>query len=67
VTDAADGEEAAAGEIHLRADDPTPVLNELTSWALERGIQLSELEVRQPSLEDTYLELTDARVGEASE
>jgi ABC-2 type transport system ATP-binding protein len=66
VTAAADGEEGVAGEVRLRADDPTTVLNELTSWALERGIPLSELEVRQPSLEDTYLELTEAAAAEGT-
>jgi len=30
----------------------------LTSWALERGVELRGLEVRRPSLEDVYLELT---------
>jgi ABC-2 type transport system ATP-binding protein len=64
VMAAVDGEGAVAGEIHLRADDPTTLLNELTSWALERGIPLGGLEVRQPSLEDTYLELTEARAAE---
>jgi ABC-2 type transport system ATP-binding protein len=50
------------GEVHLRADDPVPLLHELTSWALERRIPLAGLEVRWPSLEDVYLELT---AGEA--
>jgi ABC-2 type transport system ATP-binding protein len=60
VSAAADGEVTLAEEVHLRADDPVPVLNELTTWALERGIQLGSLEVRQPNLEDVYLELTAA-------
>jgi ABC-2 type transport system ATP-binding protein len=46
------------GEVHLQADDPVPLLHELTSWALERRIPLVGLEVRRPSLEDVYLELT---------
>jgi hypothetical protein len=41
------------------------VLNELTAWALERGIALPSLEVRQPNLEDVYLELTAGAPGEA--
>jgi ABC-2 type transport system ATP-binding protein len=52
----------ANGEVHLQADDPVPLLHELTSWALERRIPLAGLEVRRPSLEDVYLELT---AGEA--
>jgi ABC-2 type transport system ATP-binding protein len=47
-------------EVQLRVDDPVRALNELTAWALERRIALAELEVRQPSLEDVYLELTAA-------
>jgi ABC-2 type transport system ATP-binding protein len=52
------------GEVRLEADDPVPVLHELTSWALERQVPLAGLEVRRPSLEDVYLELTaDEREG----
>jgi ABC-2 type transport system ATP-binding protein len=66
VIAAADGESAGPDVILLRADDPVPVLNELTAWALERGIELASLEVRQPNLEDVYLELTVADRGEGS-
>jgi ABC-2 type transport system ATP-binding protein len=41
-----------------RTDDPTRRLNELTGDALARGETLQDLEVRRPSLEDVYLELT---------
>jgi ABC-2 type transport system ATP-binding protein len=51
---------AADGEITLQSRDPVPLLNELTSWALGRGAELVGLEVARPSLEDVYLELTDA-------
>jgi ABC-2 type transport system ATP-binding protein len=66
VIAAADGESAAPDEVLLRADDPVPVLNELTAWALERRIELGSLEVRQPNLEDVYLELTAADGSEAA-
>jgi hypothetical protein len=33
-------------------------VNQITSWALERGVELEALEVTRPSLEDVYLELT---------
>jgi hypothetical protein len=33
-------------------------LNQLTEWALQRGIDLEGLEVRRPTLEDVYLQLT---------
>jgi ABC-2 type transport system ATP-binding protein len=57
---------AIAGDAHV-ADDvvsvrtahPVKALNALTEWALEREIELSDLEVRRPSLEDVYLELTE--------
>ncbi len=38
--------------------DPTRRLHELTSEALERGEELDGLEVKRPTLEDVYLELT---------
>jgi ABC-2 type transport system ATP-binding protein len=38
--------------------DPTRRLNELTGEALARGEALEALEVRRPTLEDVYLELT---------
>jgi ABC-2 type transport system ATP-binding protein len=33
-------------------------LHELSGWALAEGVELLELEIRRPSLEDVYLELT---------
>ena len=48
-------------EIVERTTDPTRRLHELTAEALARGEELEGLEVRRPTLEDVYLELT-ARV-----
>jgi ABC-2 type transport system ATP-binding protein len=45
-------------EIVEHTDDPTRRLHELTGEALARGEELAELEVRRPTLEDIYLELT---------
>jgi ABC-2 type transport system ATP-binding protein len=42
----------------LVADDPTRALHQLTGWAIENRVDLTGLEVRRPSLEDVYLELT---------
>jgi ABC-2 type transport system ATP-binding protein len=53
------GLEARDGTFQLDTDSPTGVLYELTRWAVERGIELGHLEMRRPSLEDVYLELTD--------
>jgi ABC-2 type transport system ATP-binding protein len=51
----------AAGEQRERdTDDPTALLHELTGAALGRGERLDELSVTRPSLEDVYLELTEA-------
>jgi ABC-2 type transport system ATP-binding protein len=46
------------GEIRLRTERPVALLNALTGWALERDLELAGLEVRRPSLEDVYLQLT---------
>jgi ABC-2 type transport system ATP-binding protein len=59
--------ESSETEIRFRRDgelvveqttDPTRRLHELTSAAIERGEELDGLEVRRPTLEDVYLELT---------
>jgi ABC-2 type transport system ATP-binding protein len=42
-----------------RTREPTRRLNELTAEALAAGEELEALEVRRPSLEDVYLELTE--------
>jgi ABC-2 type transport system ATP-binding protein len=41
-----------------KTSDPTQRLHELTTEALNRGEILEHLEVRRPTLEDVYLELT---------
>ncbi len=46
------------GVFSVATDDTTRVLNQLTSWALAEGVQLIDLEVSRPSLEDIYLSLT---------
>jgi ABC-2 type transport system ATP-binding protein len=45
-------------EVVERTRDATRRLHELTAEALARGEELDELEVRRPTLEDVYLELT---------
>jgi ABC-2 type transport system ATP-binding protein len=44
--------------VELQTEEPTALLNQLTSEALARGEQLEELSVGRPTLEDVYLELT---------
>jgi len=48
----------AGEEVTLETTDPVRTLNELTARALADGLELDGLEVRRPSLEDVYLELT---------
>jgi ABC-2 type transport system ATP-binding protein len=45
--------------VSLETDDPVVELAGLTGRALEQGLDLDELEVTRPSLEDIYLELTE--------
>jgi ABC-2 type transport system ATP-binding protein len=46
-------------DVVVRTEEPTRVLAELTARAVERGEELDGLEVRRPSLEEVYLELTE--------
>ena len=46
-------------EVILRTEEPTRALAELTARALEQGRELEGLEVRRPTLEEVYLELTE--------
>jgi ABC-2 type transport system ATP-binding protein len=45
-------------EIVIETREPTRVLHELTSEALAEGFELEDLNVRRPTLEEIYLELT---------
>jgi ABC-2 type transport system ATP-binding protein len=49
-----------SGLIELTTDAPVQTLRALTTWADERDLDLPGLEVRRPSLEEVYLELTEA-------
>jgi ABC-2 type transport system ATP-binding protein len=45
-------------DVILQTHDPTRVLHELTGKALAAGEELEAIQVRRPTLEETYLELT---------
>jgi ABC-2 type transport system ATP-binding protein len=47
-----------ARRVTLRSTVPMTVLGALAPWSQEHGWPLRDIEVRQPSLEDFYLELT---------
>jgi ABC-2 type transport system ATP-binding protein len=53
-------EPGGRGRIALRSESPLVHLEILASWALARGFDLPDLDVHRPSLEEIYLELTDA-------
>jgi ABC-2 type transport system ATP-binding protein len=44
--------------IELETKEATRTLHQLTSWAVEKGVELNGLQVTRPSLEDVYLEIT---------
>jgi ABC-2 type transport system ATP-binding protein len=52
--------ESANGHISFRTETPTRALTPLLDWASARGEELEGLSVTRPSLEDVYLELTNA-------
>lgn len=49
------------GRITLATSEPIEAIGAITSWALEVGVELDDLEMRKPTLEETYLELTADR------
>jgi ABC-2 type transport system ATP-binding protein len=46
------------GGLRLPSTSVTADLHVLSGWALDRGIELDDLEVSRPTLEDVYLQLT---------
>jgi ABC-2 type transport system ATP-binding protein len=74
-TDAADlpvalaehAERDAGGRIVLSSSHVAHDLHALSGWALQRGLDLDDLEVRRPTLEDVYLSLTADDHGPAAD
>jgi ABC-2 type transport system ATP-binding protein len=54
----------ANGRIVLESREPLADVKALADWALARGLDLPDLDVRRPSLEDVYLELTKTMPAE---
>ncbi len=50
------------GRVALTSETPLAHVGALAEWALARGLDLPDLEVRRPTLEDVYLELTGGGV-----
>ncbi|MGH3009425.1 MAG: ABC transporter ATP-binding protein [Gaiellaceae bacterium] len=49
------------GHVTLTTARPLVDVRTLAEWALGRGLDLPDLDVRRPTLEDVYLELTEAQ------
>lgn len=52
---------ARDGRVRLASEQPLSDLALLASWARERGIDLPDVEVKRPTLEDIYIELTEEK------
>jgi hypothetical protein len=60
------GERSLDGDrVLVLTREPVVAAQRITSWALERGIELGHFAVSQPTLEDIYLELTSSPGGHA--
>ena len=58
------GDGVAEGDrLSLETSDPMRLLNGLTSWAIAEEVELIDLTVAKPSLEEIYLELTKGAEG----
>jgi ABC-2 type transport system ATP-binding protein len=53
------------GRVTLASETPLAHVGALAGWAAARHIDLPDLDVRRPALEDVYLALTDERGGAA--
>jgi ABC-2 type transport system ATP-binding protein len=49
---------AVDGHVAIETSRPLADIRTLADWALARGVDLPDLDLRRPSLEDVYLELT---------
>jgi len=45
--------------VEVSSCDPLPLLGALASWSAAQEIELRDLVVSRPTLEDTYLRLTE--------
>jgi ABC-2 type transport system ATP-binding protein len=56
------GERSIQGDsVLVLTRDPVLASQRITSWAIERGVELGHFSVSQPTLEDIYLELTGSQ------
>jgi ABC-2 type transport system ATP-binding protein len=57
---------AAGGKVTLARTAPLPMLRIIADWAEHAGHDLPDLEVRRPTLEDVYLQLTSDQEAQAT-
>ena len=56
-----------SGRYTITTSTPTRSLHRLTGWAVEQGIELQELSVSRPSLEDLFIELANPQAKDGEE
>ena len=50
----------------IQTKEPVVAAQRITTWALDRGVELEHFAVNQPTLEDIYLELTGSQADKAT-
>ncbi|MGH9632613.1 MAG: ATP-binding cassette domain-containing protein, partial [Bryobacteraceae bacterium] len=50
--------------LSVTSEKPTKVLTELVKWIGQQGIELSDIHLKKPTLEDVFIELTGKRLRE---
>jgi ABC-2 type transport system ATP-binding protein len=56
-------DEAERRLVEFHEAEPTALVQRVTSWAVDHGVELERLEVIRPSLEDVYLRITADEAG----
>ena len=59
--------DGAGGAYTLTTNEPTRDLHRLTAWAVEQGVELEELSVSRPSLDDVFIDLTGRSAAEETQ
>jgi ABC-2 type transport system ATP-binding protein len=47
-------------KVMIETGQVMPTLHALSGWAIDRGQEITDLQVHRPALEDIYLELTES-------
>jgi ABC-2 type transport system ATP-binding protein len=50
--------------ITASASRPAPVLVELVKWVDQQGVELADIHLKRPTLEDVFIELTGKQLRE---